>query len=68
MSLGLLRSTSRHRADLGEVAFVTLTIGRTHATPARTEELPVAPSYGRNRQTIHLGRAAAARGRKERTS
>lgn len=50
------------------VAFVTLTIGRTHTSPARPEELPVAPSNGRNRQTIHLGRADKARGQKERTS
>jgi putative oxidoreductase len=50
------------------VAFVTLTIGRTHTTPARPEELPVAPANGRKRHTIHFGRALEARGRKERRS
>jgi putative oxidoreductase len=50
------------------VAFATLTIGRTHTTPAFPQELPVARSDGRNRQAIHLGRAAEARTRKERTS
>jgi hypothetical protein len=43
-------------------------IGRTHTPPTRPEELPVAPSNGRNRQTIQSGRAAEAPGRKERTS
>jgi putative oxidoreductase len=50
------------------VAFVTLTIGRTHTAPARPEELAVAPSNGRDRQAIPLARAVEARARKERTS
>ncbi len=50
------------------VAFVTLTIGRTHTAPARPEEVAVAPSNGRDRQAIPLGRAAEASARKERTS
>lgn len=49
-------------------AFATLTLGRTRATSPRPAELPVAPSNGSNRQTIHLGRAAEALERKERTS
>ncbi|MGH3117062.1 MAG: DoxX family protein [Gaiellales bacterium] len=49
------------------IAFVTLTVGRTHTTPARPEE-PAAPSNGRNPQTIRLGRPAEARPRKERAS
>ena len=44
-------------------AVLTLTIGRTHTTSARPEELPVGTSNGRNRQTTHFGLA-----RKERTS
>jgi putative oxidoreductase len=50
------------------VAFVTLTLGRRHTTPAHSEELPVAPSNGRDRQTLRFGRTAEARGKKERTS
>jgi putative oxidoreductase len=50
------------------VAFATLTIGRTHTTPARPEELPVAPSNGRDRQAIPLAQAAEAHAQKERTS
>jgi putative oxidoreductase len=50
------------------VAFVTLTIGRTHSTPARPEELPVAASNVGNRQTIDFGRAAEAHRRKQTTS
>jgi hypothetical protein len=50
------------------VAFATLTIGRTLTTPSRPEELMVAASNGSDGQTIHVGRAAEVRGRKERTS
>ena len=49
------------------VAVVTQTIGRTHTTSARLEELPVA-SNGMDRQTTHFGEAAEARAGKERTS
>jgi hypothetical protein len=50
------------------IAFVTLTVGRTHTTPQAREDLPVAPSNRRGRGALHRGDAVEARGRKERTA